>query len=315
MTAVIDEKKLYEVALDVVRRSCTGIAPDVMELLREARSAERNPAARRLLETMIRNAELGREKDRPICQSPGYPALYARLGEGITVEADIGDTFGRAMVELTGRGYLRPSMVQPVTRVNPGDNSGPGVPALEAAFVPGSDCAEFILSFKGCGAELPNVMRVFKPAEIGENAVGIKRFLLETVVEAGGIPCPPTGIGIGLGGQMHSAGQLSRQVTAIRAWTDTNPDPLLASLEADWLAAVNVLGMGPGGTGGDTTALTVKIGMAATHTAICPVAINFHCWVARRAGVRIAADGSVSQLTHWEPTPPPPESKALIAGA
>ena len=99
MTAVIDEKKLYEVALDVVRRSCTGIAPDVMELLRKASSAERNPAARRLLETMIRNAELGPEKDRPICQSPGYPALYARLGEGVRIEADIGDTFGRAMVE------------------------------------------------------------------------------------------------------------------------------------------------------------------------------------------------------------------------
>jgi fumarate hydratase subunit alpha len=304
--AVVDEKGLYAIALDVVHRACTGIAPDVAELLQRAVRTERNTAAKRLLETMIRNAELGAEKDRPICQSPGYPALYARLGESVRIEADIAETFGRAMVELTGRGYLRPSMVHSVTRANPGDNSGPGVPALETSFDPSADCAEFLLSFKGCGAELPNVMRVFKPAEIGENALGIKKFLLETVVEAGGIPCPPVGIGIGLGGQMHSAGLLSRRATAVRAWTDTNPDPLLAALEADWFAAVNVLGIGPGGTGGDTTALAVKIGMAATHTAICPVAINFHCWVARRAGVRIAADGSVRPITFLEAPPPPP---------
>ncbi len=291
--SAISEETLFEAALEVVRRSCTGIAPDAMELMRGSLETESNPAAKALLKTMIRNAELGSERDKPICQSPGFPALYVRLGGGVKVEADIRKTFGRAMGQLTAEGYLRPSMVHPITRKNPGDNSGTGVPDMEVDYDPAADSAEFLLSFKGCGAELPNVVRVLKPAEIGKRGVGIKKLLLEAVVDAGGIPCPPMAVGVGLGGQMHSAAKLSRRATAVRPWTDTNPDPLLAELEADWLAAVNELGMGPAGIGGDTTALAVKIGMAATHTAICPVAINFHCWVARRASVRIGADGEV----------------------
>jgi len=293
----VDEKTLHEVALDIVRRSCTGIAPDAMELLERSREAESNPAAKKLLETMIRNANLATERDRPVCQSPGFPVLYVRLGGGVRVEADVRETFARAMSELTAQGYLRPSMVHPITRRNPGDNSGPGVPDVEIDCDPAADSAEFLLSFKGCGAELPNVLRVLKPAEVGKGGVGIKKLLLESVVGAGGIPCPPMAVGVGIGGQIHSAAKLSRRATGARAWTDTNPDPELAALETDWLAAVNSLGLGPAGAGGDTTALAVKVGMVATHTAICPVAVNFHCWVARRAGARITADGVVEPIT------------------
>ncbi|MDH5792750.1 MAG: fumarate hydratase, partial [Candidatus Bathyarchaeota archaeon] len=155
---------------------------------------------------------------------------------------------------------------------------------------------DFIISFKGCGAELANVQRVLTPLQVGEGGIGIKKLVLESVVDAGGIPCPPVAIGIGIGGQTHYASKLSRKAVSVREWTDTNSNDEVATLERDMLAAVNSLGIGPAGIGGDTTALAVKAEMVSTHTAICPVAVNFHCWTARRGGARIHSDGSVEYL-------------------
>ena len=292
----INERTLLETALEVVRMSCTGIAPDAMELLKRAHVNERNNAAKKLLETMIRNAELAAAMDKPVCQSPGYPVVYATLGSDIKLEANIQSVFGEAIIELTKKSYLRPSMVHPITRKNPGDNSGMGIPDVEVELAPDADYADFIISFKGCGAELANVLRVLTPLQVGRGGIGIKKLVLESVVDAGGIPCPPVAIGIGIGGQIHYAAKLSRKAVSVREWTDTNSNEEVATLEKDLLAAVNALGIGPAGIGGDTTALTVKAEMASTHTAICPVAVNFHCWIARRGGARIHSDGSVTYL-------------------
>ncbi|MBS7638131.1 fumarate hydratase [Candidatus Bathyarchaeota archaeon] len=292
----IDEASLLEVAYEMVKRSCTGISPDAMRLLRDACQRERDPAARRLLEAMIENAELASEMGKPVCQSPGYPTLYVMMGGDMRIDADIRRVFQRAIVKATGDGYMRPSMVHPISRRNSGDNSGLGVPDLEIDQDPGVDHARFIISFKGCGAELANVLKVLTPTQVGEEGSGIRRLVLEIVVEAGGIPCPPVAIGIGIGGQTHTAAKLSRRAVSIREWTDINPDEELASMEMRLLSQVNSLGIGPGGIGGDTTALTVKVEMVSTHTAICPVAINFHCWTARRSGAKIYPDGSVEYL-------------------
>ncbi len=292
----IDENTLYQVAYEIVKRSCTGIAPDAMRLLRLAYQRERSPAARGLLEAMIKNAELAYESGIPVCQSPGYPTLYAWIGGGLRVDADIGKTFERAIVQATREGYMRPSMVHPISRRNSGDNSGVGIPDLEVEYDPRPGHAKFILSFKGCGAELANVVKVLTPSQVGEGGRGIRRLVLESVAEAGGVPCPPIAIGVGIGGQTHTAAKLSRRAVSIREWTDTNPNKELALMELTLLSEVNSLGIGPGGIGGDTTALTVKVEMASTHTAICPVAINFHCWTARRSGARIHPDGRIEYL-------------------
>ena len=290
---VIDEKTLFEVAFELIKRSCIGIAPDAMELLKKAYVNERNVAAKSILETMISNAELATTENKPVCQSPGYPVVYTTLGGDVKLEARIQTVFQKALIEATKSDYLRPSMVHPITRKNSGDNSGIGVPDVEIEYAPEADYAEFIVSFKGCGAELPNVLKVLTPAQVGKNGVGIKRLLLESVVNAGGIPCPPVAIGVGIGGQIHYAAKLSRKAVSVRKWTDANPNQELDAIEKELLKSVNSLGIGPAGIGGDTTALTVKVEMVSTHTAICPVAINFHCWTARRSGVRIYSDGSV----------------------
>jgi fumarate hydratase subunit alpha len=187
-------------------------------------------------------------------------------------------------------------MVHPLTRKNTGDNSGVGIPNIELEYDSTLDFVEVLISFKGCGAELGNAMRIFTPAQIGEAAKGIKEFVLDTTIKAGGKPCPPFALGIGIGGQMDIAAKLSRRAVSVRKWTDHNPAPELAILETELLGMINQLGIGPGGIGGKTTALAVKIGMSYTHTAICPVAVNFHCWVVRRGGIRIYPDGKVQNL-------------------
>ncbi|MGL5513807.1 MAG: fumarate hydratase, partial [Sporomusa sp.] len=111
---------------------------------------------------------------------------------------------------------------------------------------------------------------------------------------------PPSAIGIGIGGQMDVSAKLSREAISTRDWRDPHPDPLIAGLEQELLHNINELGLGPAGIGGDTTCLAVKIGYAATHTAICPVTINFHCWVARRFGVRFYPDGRREYLFQEE---------------
>ncbi|MEM3586769.1 MAG: fumarate hydratase [Candidatus Bathyarchaeia archaeon] len=289
----LNEKTIYEIALELVKRSCTGIAPDALVLLRRAHQSERSLAARKMLETMIHNAELATKTGKPMCQSPGYPVVYVRTGCDIKINADIQKTFQRAIVESTKKGYLRPSIVHPITRKNPGDNSGVGIPDVEIELDPNLNYMDFTISFKGCGSEVANVLKVLTPVQVGRDGIGIKKLVLESTIAAGGIPCPPVAIGIGIGGQMHYAAKLSRRAVSVREWTDTNPNEELARLENDLLLAVNSLGIGPAGVGGNTTALTVKVEMADTHTAICPVAINFHCWTARRSGARIYPDGSV----------------------
>jgi len=293
---VIDEKALFEVAFELIRRSCVGIAPDAMELLKNAYERERNAAAKSMLNTMICNAELATRENKPVCQSPGYPVVYVVLGGNVKLKAGIQRVFQRALIEATKAEYLRPSIVHPITRKNPGDNSGIGVPDVDIEYVPEAEYADFIVSFKGCGAELANVTKILTPAQVGKNGAGIKKLVLESIVKAGGIPCPPVAIGIGIGGQMHYAAKLSRKAVGARKWTDSNPNPDLALMEDELLKSVNSLGIGPAGVGGDTTALAVKVEMVDTHTAICPVAINFHCWTARRGGIRIYSDGNVEDL-------------------
>ncbi len=292
----IDEKTLLDILTRLVKESCIRIAPDAVGLLKEGYAKESNPAAKKLLATMIENVEAAMAENKPVCQSPGFPVAYITLGGNVKVEADLPTVFSKAIVAATKEGYLRPSIVDPITRINTGDNSGTGIPDIDIAYNPEADYMDVVISFKGCGAELANSLKVLTPAQSGQDGIGIKKLTLDAVVNADGIPCPPVGVGVGIGGQIHYAAKLSRKAIGMRKWTDINPNPRLASLEKELLEHINSLGIGPGGIGGDITALTVKVEMVNTHTAICPVAVNFHCWVARRGSIRIYSDGSKEDM-------------------
>lgn len=293
----MDKQAMKTAIHDAVIRAVTEISQDVKGLMEEALARETNETAKSMLSSMLDNLETAKSQDKAVCQSPGYPTTWLSFGDGNFPDF-AAETIAQALGEATAKGYMRPSIVDPLTRFNPGDNTGEGVPNIEYQYHPGQKYVDLIISFKGCGAELGNAMRIFTTAtlKLDKDFAGLKRFILETAIHAGGKPCPPFGIGIGIGGQMDIASKLSREAISTRKWTDTNPDPLLARLEEELKDNINAMGLGAAGTGGDTVCLAVKIGKAATHTAIAPVAVNFHCWVARRAGIRIHDDGRIEKL-------------------
>jgi fumarate hydratase subunit alpha len=288
------EKKFADVFYESLVRGVTSISPDILQLLKDARKDE-SPQGKSMLDALIQNVELAQKMKRGVCQSPGIPCIYIRSNPelaGINVRKIAGESIVRA----TKEGYLRPSIVHPLTRKNTGDNSGPGIPNFEVEVDSALDYLEVIVSFKGCGPELFNAFKTFTPESLGKNLEGLKRFLLESVINAGGKPCPPIGLGVGIGGQMDGAAKLSRMAISTRKWNDRNPDPGMDRMEQELKSRINQLGIGPGGVGGKTTALAVKIGLAYTHTAICPVAVNFHCWVGRRFGFRFFAGGKMEEI-------------------
>lgn len=289
----------YEEVYDLLHKACTTISPDALHILRQARSRESDPGAKVFLETMISNVALAGAENKPVCQSPGYPTVWIRFGEAFDMD-DLLSFLPKAITEATLKGLIRPSIVHPLTRHNPGDSTGAGVPNVELRYVPGQKFVEIIMSAKGCGAELGNISKILTPATLGKDYSGLKKLVLDTVINAGGFPCPPSAIGIGLGGQMDVSAKLSREAISTRNWLDHNPDPLLDKLEQELLEEINQLNIGPAGVGGKTTTLAVKIAYAATHTAICPVTINFHCWVARRFGIRLYPDGHRETLFQVE---------------
>lgn len=289
------KKIIHDAIYGAVIRATTEVSEDVRDLLRKARDGERNPTALSMLNAMLENVSIAKKEDKGVCQSPGYPTAWLVFGDD-NFPGNVKEVVGEAVAEATRKGYLRPSMVDPLTRANTGNNTGKGVPNIEYEYVPGQKHIDFIISFKGCGAELGNAMQIMTPAKLGKNYAGLKRFVVETAINAGGKPCPPFGIGVGIGGQMDVCCRLSRKAISARLWNDVNPDPEMAALETELKDAINSLGLGAAGTGGDTTCLALKIERAHTHTAIAPVAVNFHCWVARRAGVRIHDDGRVEKI-------------------
>ena len=291
----MDNQLIKDAIHDAVIRACTEISADVKGLVQAALDRETNETAKSMLSSMLENLDIAKAQDKAVCQSPGYPTTWLSYGDD-NFPAFTSEVVMDALGEATKKGYLRPSIVDPLTRHNPGNNTGKGVPNIEYQYHPGQEYIDFIISFKGCGAELGNAMKIFTTAnlKLDKDFEGLKRFVLETAINAGGKPCPPFGIGIG--GQMDIASKLSREAISTRKWDDTNPNPMLARLEDELRDNINSLGLGAAGTGGDTVCLAVKIADAATHTAIAPVAINFHCWVARRAGIRIYNDGRIEKF-------------------
>jgi fumarate hydratase subunit alpha len=295
---VVREDKLRAVVYALIERSTKGISPDVRALLEGALERESDETPKSMLRAMLENEKKAGEQGKPVCQSPGFPTVYVSFGDNSLPGQDLKKIWAEELVKGTKNQLLRPSMVHPLTRVNPGDNSGTGVPNFEFDYNPGQEYLEMIVSFKGCGAELANAMQIFTVAKLekDKNYAGLKRWVLDTVIKGGGKPCPPAAIGIGLGGQMDVACKLARKAVSVRRWDDVNPDPMYAELERELLENVNSLGIGPAGTGGKTTLLAVKVEGVSTHTAIAPAAITFHCWTARRAGIRLFPDGREERI-------------------
>jgi len=277
----------------LLRLAAVELPQDVKEAIQEAYRKERSPIGKTQLEAILENIRSAEEVGIPLCQDTGLISFYLKAGSRVKeldkVEAALYKAVRRATLEVP----LRPNAVNPFTQKNSGDNTGRHVPCVHWRIVDG-DYLEVTVFPKGAGSENASVLKMMKPNE-GFN--GLKKFVMQSVVRASGMPCPPTILGVGIGGGADIAVELAK-MALLKPIKEPNPDETVAKMEQELYEAVNRTGIGPMGLGGDSTTLAVKIDYAHRHPASYPVAVAFQCWAARRATARITSNGEVEYLTH-----------------
>ncbi len=265
----------YETVVETVKQMCMEanyeMGPDMYAALRTALEREESPQGKAVLEQIIENAEIAKTERVPICQDTGVAVFFVEVGEDVKI---VGGSLKDAIYEGVRKGYqegyLRKSMVQdPLRRVNTGDNTPP---IIHFDLVPG-DKLRLLFAAKGGGSENMSMARLFAPAAGKE---GIKKFVLEVVEKAGGNPCPPIVIGVGIGGNFEMSAILAKKAL-FRPIGSRHPDPFYAQMEEEILEEVNKLGIGPMGMGGRVTAFDVHIEVMPCHIASLPVAVNIQC--------------------------------------
>lgn len=287
------ESAMYE----AMCRAATLIPPDVEAALRKALAEEAEPLAREHLRVSLENARLAAGGNGLVCADTGFPLFFAAAGSRTQVEggfASLWTAAQAATARATRDNFLRPTMVDPLSRMNPGDNVGPGMPKVELAFSGDGDALDIIAAPKGGGSEIFGTFyRMMFPAD-GE--AGMMKFIIDCIgagCYAGKI-CPPAIIGVGIGGTADLCMRLAKEAALLRPVDAHHPDRKLAELERKLLAASRKLGIGPMGARGINAVIGVHVETALTHTAALPVAVNAQCLVGRRWAASIRADGSVT---------------------
>ena len=263
-------KKVSEMFID----ACQNIPENVLQTLQRARDEEKSPLGKEVLSKIIDNDLLAREKCLPICQDTGVAVVFLTIGSEVTFEGDIHEAINEGVRIAYRDGYLRKSVVRhPLDRVNTRDNT----PAIVHVKVVPGDIFKIDVAPKGGGSENMSLVKMLIPADGVE---GIKKLVLDTVFNAGGKPCPPVIVGLGIGGNFEKCALMAKEAL-LREIDDVSDDPIVAKLEAELLEEINKCGVGPMGFGGTKTCLAVKINTYPCHIASLPVAINIQCHAAR----------------------------------
>jgi fumarate hydratase subunit alpha len=281
----MEDTLIEEAVIALLRRAVTALPGDVLAALEASLLMERDMAAKRELGRIIENVREAGACTLPMCQDTGLPVFFAKMG--VTVPG-FEEAVARGVRRATEEVPLRKNVVNPFTRQNTGDNTGKGIPYIYYS-CDFSDHIELTVMPKGGGSENMSALAMLSPTG-GVSAV--KKFVVDTVARAGGKPCPPVIVGVGIGGTSDECMSLAKKAL-LRRVGSRSPDPAAARLEAELTYLINRTGIGPMGLGGDTTALAVHVEHACCHTAALPVAVNFQCYAARRATARIYRDGSI----------------------
>jgi len=274
-------KELYIRALKL-------LPDDVKQGIDRLKSTETDARAQVVLGTMVTNIAVAEREDNLLCQDTGLPIYNVWIGRGVTVDGvRLKEAIRRGCERATTEYPLRSSVVHPITRKNNHTSSGIEMPAIHIDFMDKADTIEIEMIPKGSGSENNSFLKMAIPAE---GILGVKAFVIESVVNAGGKTCPPTIVGVGVGGTSDQCVALAKRA-ATRALGTRCSDEEGAKLEVELSSAVNQLGIGPQGLGGDGTAFAVHVELAATHITMNPVAVNMQCHSARRARVSITPHG------------------------
>ncbi len=274
----IDAQEVHAKVRDMVKHAATHLPRDVEKALEKARDEEETDTAKEILDQLLENARLARTSGLPLCQDTGVAVFFVEIGAECRVQGeDLSQVLNRAMVDAYEQGYLRKSLAHPLTRANTGNNA----PAfIHYDLVPGQELKIKFMA-KGGGSENMSRCTMLTPAQGWE---GIKDFVLQRMAEAGPNPCPPTIVGVGVGGTFDLAPVLAKKAL-FRPLGQAHPDPEIAALEKELLNEINGLGIGPMGLGGKTTSLGVHMNISPCHIASLPLAVNFQCHSSRHQEV------------------------------
>ena len=283
----VDLRQVEEAAKELYIRALKRLPPDIKQGFDALAGREGDAGAKRMLGTMVRNIAVAEANDNLLCQDTGIPIYNVWIGRGVELDGvALKEAIRRGCERATREHPLRSSVVHPLTRVNQHTSTGRGVPVINIDF---SADEALVLEMipKGSGSENNSWLRMAVPAE-GVDAV--KTFVVDCVLDAGGKTCPPTIVGVGIGGTADLCVHLAK-VAATRPLGSRCADPEGAKLEPELTAAVNALGVGPQGLGGDSTSFAVHVETAATHITMNPVAVNMQCHSARRARATFTPSG------------------------
>ena len=276
----IEPKQIEEAAKELYIRALKLLPPDVKQGFDALAKSESDAGAKRMLGTMIANIRVAEDTDNLLCQDTGIPIYNVWIGRGVEVDGvAMKEAIRRGCARATREHSFRSSIVHPTTRVNEQTSTGRGVPVIHVDFTDEPETLAIEMVPKGSGSENNSWLRMAVPAEGVE---AIKTFVVDCVLEAGGKTCPPTIVGVGVGGTADLCVHLAK-TAATRPLGTRCDDPEGAKLEQELSQAVNMLGVGPQGLGGDSTAFAVHVETAATHITMNPVAVNMQCHSARRA--------------------------------
>ena len=290
---MVSGQVVENVAVKLLQLAVTQLPKDVKKALQTAYNNEESPVGKSQLKAILDNVELAEKTCAPMCQDTGVVIFYVKAGSKLEGLDQIEDALHKATLQATKQIPLRPNAVNPFDQKNTGNNTGKHVPHINWEIVPG-DTLEITVMPKGGGSENVSALGMLNPSDgIG----GLKKFVVDTIIKAGAKPCPPTILGVAVGGGADIAMKLAKQ-TLLKPVNEPNPDPKLAKLEQELLEASNATGIGPMGLGGKTTVLGVKVDYAHRHPASYPVAVVVQCWAARRASARIYSDDKVEYLSH-----------------
>lgn len=267
-------EEITKVVAKLCIEACTQLPNDVRQRIYDCRVCETWHTAQDVLDVIIENFETN--GNIPLCQDTGMACVFIDIGQEVHIIGNLYEAIHKGVAHGYTNGYLRKSVVSdPIIRINTGDNT----PAMIYPEIVPGDRITITVAPKGFGSENTSRIAMLKPAD---GIDGIKKFILDTVENAGPNACPPLTIGVGIGGTFDKAAFLAKKAL-LRNLNDSNPDPYYAELEKELLEEINTLGIGPQGLGGKTTALSVAIEVLPTHIAGLPCAVNINCHSTRHA--------------------------------
>jgi fumarate hydratase subunit alpha len=271
----INAKKITKAVKKLFIEANTVLGEDVINAIQQALSREESDTGKQVLQKIIENADIARRKKMPICQDTGLAVVFVELGQDVHITGGpLHAAIEEGVRQAYAEGYLRKSVCDPFTRANTTDN----LPAIIHVDIVSGDHLKIIAMPKGGGSENCSAAKMLTPAAGIE---GMKKFVMDTVENAGANPCPPIIVGVGIGGSLEQACVMAKKALLRPLGEQNRVDERAEQIEKELLESINRLGIGPGGLGGRVTALAVHIEMMPCHIASLPVAVNIQSHVAR----------------------------------